>query len=638
MSDLQDDVTNASTDWSAVGPPVPVHGCALVVDHRGAIVATNGAIRRTIGAGRQLLSIVPTDTAGLWQAALTAAARGRATAGLPFDDRGTSAEVHPWRGGAVVYPVAPVPAPDDGPDAEGFGSIVEGLQRGVIEELDRFRDVVAVLDEAIYVYAPIFDEREKIVDLRVVEQNPAAIAQPRSTVTQINTLASEAFRDPELAIAAAREAWHSRRAEPYLLSIPGDDGTTVHYEISTLRAGNLLVQISADRTSERAVVEARERYRRTLESLEQAVVAFTPVWHDGRIVDATIEYVNRTALLLVPSLPQWPTLAAVQNVGPHLIAFVAEVATTGVPRQVLVDNTGGTAYPLLVAELMELAFYPDGDRVIAVATDRTLLQNAERVGRETRALLEQGIASLVEPFLVFEPIFDDDGTIVDAHLAYANEAATTAWTVEVPLGDRLSSHWTPLDIFLTAANEAWTGNTARYRLDTFTEPMPEMLPTVDDVTIVRAAERLVMTSNNRTAEMQALRELAASEVLFRTTADALVQQTHVHRPMFDDHGELVDTLVLYANPAAEAALPEHRPHAGKRGTELFDNFDEFFELLYVEAWRHPDRPASIVVDHLNATDLQLPSTYLEVQARRVGDQIVTVAVDRTIEMRAMREL
>ncbi|MGD9705165.1 MAG: EAL domain-containing protein, partial [Acidimicrobiia bacterium] len=505
------------------------------------------------------------------------------------------------------------------------------------EELDRFRDVVAALDEAIYVYAPMFDDAGEIVDLRVLEQNAAAVAQPGSSVTRPNMLASEGFRVPELAVEAARQAWRTGRAEPYLLAVTCDNSTTLHYEITTLRAGNLLVQVSVDRTPHHEVEQARQRYRRTLESLEQAVVVFHPVWLDDQVVDASIDYFNAMALRLVPTMATWSQLSTLDKVGADLIQYIGDVAISEAPRQVLVENPGNTRYPLLAPEVLELAFYPDGDWVIAVATDRTETRRAERERRAMQALLEQGIAHLVEPFIVLEPVLDGD-VVVDARLTYANNAATDGWAVPMPIGSILSEYWTRFDDFLHGANEAWSGGTARYRIDTFADPLPELLPTVDDVTIVRAAEQLVVTSNNRTAEIQALNELAASEARFRSTADALVQQMHVHQPIFDDAGNFVDTEIVYANPAAEAAIPQSRPHAGKRGTALFFNFTDTFETLYSKAWVHPDAPASVVVDNLDGAIARMPSTYLEVQARRMGDQIVTVAVDRGVEMRAVRAL
>ena len=50
------------------------------------------------------------------------------------------------------------------------------------------------------------------------------------------------------------------------------------------------------------------------------------------------------------------------------------------------------------------------------------LVNTEPERTATRALLEQGIASLVEPFIILEPTLEDT-VVVDARLIYANESA-----------------------------------------------------------------------------------------------------------------------------------------------------------------------------------------------------------------------
>ncbi len=269
-------------------------------------------------------------------------------------------------------------------------------------------------------------------------------------------------------------------------------------------------------------------------------------------------------------------------------------------------------------------------------TDAPLV-NAEQERRATLALLEQGIASLVEPFVILGPMLEDD-VVVDARLIYANEAAHRGWTVQIPAGGMLSDYWTRFGHFLEGANEAWSGGTSTYRIDTFADPLPELLATIDDVTIVRAGERLVVTSNNRTAEIMAVRELEVSESRFHAMADALVQQMHVHQPIFDEVGSFVDTEIVYANPAAEGSIPGPRPHAGQRGSELFANFSTIFGALYHEAWAHPEVAASVVVDNLDGAVERLSSSYLEVQARRIGAQIVTVAVDRSAEMRVVRAL
>jgi diguanylate cyclase (GGDEF)-like protein len=262
---------------------------------------------------------------------------------------------------------------------------------------------------------------------------------------------------------------------------------------------------------------------------------------------------------------------------------------------------------------------------------------ADRERRATLEFLEQGIACLVEPFVILEPVLDDDA-VVDARLSYANQAARRGWSAPIPTGGALSDYWTRFDQFIEGANAAWSGQPSTFRIDTFVAPRPELLPTIEDVTIVRAGERLVVTSKNRTAEIQAVKELEASESRFHATADALVQQMHVHQPIFDDDGRFVDTEIVYANPAAEASLPLSRPHAGKRGTELFPNFSTIFVALYAEAWANPEVAASVVVDNLEGVVPRLSSSYLEVQARRIGAQIVTVAVDRSEEMRVVRAL
>jgi diguanylate cyclase (GGDEF)-like protein len=745
VSDTTYSISNAAA-WSAVGPPLPSRVPAAVLDRHGVVIATNGALPAGIVVGSAMTEAVAAERRRAWRAALEAAASGRATGRFVLDRRGTAVEIHPWRGGAIIYVAGdsgdaePRVAISAAPDEPLLRSIVEALsasvvvlrpernpagcivnarvlhqnaaaavrwgalpagalfttderERGLlvavlerawngepqrnapttvkdaqspvhvadvewrrvddvvllvgadrttdrdrIEEIDRFRDVVAALDEAIYVYAPIFDEDGEIVDLCVLEQNPAAVAQPRSSVTHPYMLASEGFRDPELAIDAARAAWRAGRAEPYLLRIADFDGPPIYYEISTLRAGDLLVQVSANRSASYAVQEAAERYRRTLESLDQAVVVFAPIWRDGVVVDATIEYTNATALAVAPAIARWTTLSAAGPTAQSVLRVITSVAMTGVPRQVLIENPGRSRVPIIVPELLSVACSPDGDRVIAVATDRTELQRAEHERRATQALLEEGVAHLVEPFLVLQPILDDAGEIIDASLVYANSAAAKAWVHEFPIGDRLTEHWSRVGQFVVAARAAWSGQAARYRIDTFAEPLPELVPTVHDVTVVRAGDLFVLTSNDRTAELMATRELEASEARFRSTADALVQQMHVHEPVFDEHGRFYDTEIVYANPAAQEAIPRGRAHAGMRGSELFSKFNEVFDALYGESWLHPGAAASVVVDNLGGNDPAMPTTYLEVQARRIGEQIVTVAVDRTVEMRAVRAL
>ena len=130
----------------------------------------------------------------------------------------------------------------------------------------------------------------------------------------------------------------------------------------------------------------------------------------------------------------------------------------------------------------------------------------------------------------------------------------------------------------------------------------------------------------------------AASAQFRTVVDMIAQPLHVHAPVFDDSGRIVDTTILFANRMAETLDPDALPHVGRRSSEVFAEGVNPIDL-YQSAWSNPDGAMeSLTFDNLDGHAISRPPMYLEIQARRMGDKILSVGLDRTELERSHREL
>ncbi|CAB4362971.1 MAG: hypothetical protein F2681_03790 [Actinobacteria bacterium] len=152
-----------------------------------------------------------------------------------------------------------------------------------------------MLQQAVHLYDPVFEDG-RIVDLIIVYLNRAAMSVPLAADITVGALATHVFVEPGRALDAAEIAWKGGTPAPYTITRAGHldhAAVLVHYDVTTAREGDHILQISNDRTLE---------YR--LDAFEAAAAARTAtlerVSHDLRNpLNAVVNYLH--LLRLIPA-------------------------------------------------------------------------------------------------------------------------------------------------------------------------------------------------------------------------------------------------------------------------------------------------------------------------------------------------
>jgi signal transduction histidine kinase len=159
------------------------------------------------------------------------------------------------------------------------------------------------LEQAVYLYRPIFDERgEDIVDLEIVTVNEAARHVLFSEHIVEGVRCSDVFVDMHEALTAANAAWQGERPPSYRIVRRGElDGQplVMHYEVATMRVGGYVVQVSIDHTIVDQLASADARFRGMAEASIDGLVLLTPE-PDG--AEFVVSYANPAALAAEPDL------------------------------------------------------------------------------------------------------------------------------------------------------------------------------------------------------------------------------------------------------------------------------------------------------------------------------------------------
>jgi signal transduction histidine kinase/PAS domain-containing protein len=184
--------------------------------------------------------------------------------------------------------------PDDG-QVQAIAVMGEGGTRLLIDS--------EALEQAVYLYRPIFDERgEEIVDLEIVMVNTAARHVLFSEHIVEGVRCSDVFVDMHEALTAANSAWHGERPTPYRIIRRGElDGQplVMHYEVATMRVAGYIVQVSIDHTIVEQLASADARFRLMAEASIDGLMLLTPE-PDG--VEFVVSYANPAALAAEPDL------------------------------------------------------------------------------------------------------------------------------------------------------------------------------------------------------------------------------------------------------------------------------------------------------------------------------------------------
>ncbi len=304
-------------------------------------------------------------------------------------------------------------------DGVSYGRDVVGRLLGS-EELERadvlFRATVENLHQAIYLYQPIWEEA-RIVDLEIVYCNQAALALPFTEPIVKGALASNVFKDPEIAMREAEQVWRDGSATPYSIERSGlIDGAerTIRYEIHTVRVGDHILQTSTDHTIADELTRSEARQRLILEALTEGVTLLTPLFDDGQIIGTRELYSNAAA-------KQFRARGIFDGANRHELTKQLATRTweSRLPAMTFVDSTeygkSGGAETHTEVEAVRV-----GDAVVQVVRDRSRELRIERAMASTQARFARTVGMLAHGIGVWVPIRHEKGQVEDFILDYAN--------------------------------------------------------------------------------------------------------------------------------------------------------------------------------------------------------------------------
>ncbi len=363
--------------------------------------------------------------------------------------------------------------------------------------------------------------------------------------------------------------------------------------------------------------------RAALDHLPVAVMVIRPWQDNGELsTGATVEYVNPRASALLNA-----------TVGSKMLAddIRFEVARQLMRRAWVTQGPVAEAVDLesLSGRLLYLNVTLErlGDLLMITLLDRTdelaASREAERSHQRRRELFQH----LTQPVLVCSPVFID-GAVAELVVIDANRVALEQNPELSPgRGVVANGSFVAPELALDAATKAWSGGVHRYEV-VRGHALGAAGTRLHEVETFRLGDDIVQVGLDRTGE-QELRELADQ---LQMTVDLMAQPMHLHTPLFDETGQLVDTRVEFANSVAELLDPRPEPHRGRKSSEIWPSDPEVNLVLdlYRAAWFDPRGDVhELVVDNLVQPLPGRVVALLEIQARRVGNHLLTVAIDRT---------
>ena len=297
-----------------------------------------------------------------------------------------------------------------------------------------------------------------------------------------------------------------------------------------------------------------------LEELPYALVVFAPVRDEaGVLVDVAFEYHNSQAAQLLSYSSD--RLAGVllsdlrsPRANPGVIGLCDRVLAT---RETMID-----VIPTRVG-LIRLVACAIGDRVVVIARDIQGDATDEAIDQLRRAL-----ESTTDNLVILAPIRDERGDITDFRCTYVEDR----WLRSIGINtDRL-------DLPLRAAMPGYPEGL----IDGYRQVLETGAPFETEwslhlgrrgthtvhVVATRYQNGVIVASRDTTAETNARLELARSEERFRSTVEAMTESVVMLQAVRDEHREIVDFDVTFANAAAEHIV--ERPASEVVGRRLLE--------------------------------------------------------------------
>ena len=419
------------------------------------------------------------------------------------------------------------------------------------------------LQQAVYLYRPIFDEHDRIVDLEIAMLNEAAKRVPLAGHIVAGVRVSEVFVDLHEALDAANEAWRGGRPHGYRIERRGfHEGRplVVRYDIATMRAGGYIVQVSADRTVLEQLATADTRFRLMAEASVDGLMLLEPEPDGDGFV---LAYANPRALIAEPSL----------RVGEPLPHDIMEVARDAVQELQGVASVRRYLQREVLARRVsiEATFIEVGDGQVMMTVRELTSREAARaeLERSDRVLRAIG-AGAFGTIAVYEPRFSGRELVEMALLWSASGHGHGAGSLP------------PLDA-TSVLSEGELLRMARGMLESDTTKRSGWVPVPAadgdersvEFTLVLSGDRFVLEFVERTEE------LAARTALAMVTATADAQRSFLSRVSHELRSPL-NVIHGYSQLLGRLHLPEpatgHVAHIERGVTRMVQIVDDLLLL------------------------------------------------------------
>ena len=238
-------------------------------------------------------------------------------------------------------------------------------------------------------------------------------------------------------------------------------------------------------------------------------------------------------------------------------------------------------------------------------------------------------------------MFDDTGELIDARVLYLNPTSHSYSVAPAPAGMLASSRFHRFEQSLAVMRDVWrTGRVGHHRVDNTDRAADSDLHVlVFDVTYYRTGGLLVGVAVDRTPAVEAAHALAMADERFAATIEAIDEELAVFAPVFDPgDGELVDLRILYGNQSWHRGRDHSVPaEAHLMVSDYYVDADDFL-VVARRAWFTGERQDYVLSNPGRTRFPVMKREHIEFSVLRVGDEIVSVGLDRSAEQATLRRL
>ena len=453
--------------------------------------------------------------------------------------------------------------PSTHPDGRRSGPPGSRAARDGITGDPRFRAALETMLDSVVMTTAVRSDDGQIVDFVVNYINPVAEIGQRPAEEIVGRRFLDVWPSITDSPIWAMYLHLMETGEPIILDnftyrdVIGGRAVTAAFDIRATRLGDGFLQNFRDVTdryrAQQDLAASEKRFRTAVNALMDPFFILGPV-RDGRgkIADLEYLYVNQAAERLyqmpwqdIVGRRQAELFSSVRDLG--ISDACVEAIETGTPARIDVpyfDQHG-------VAGSFELAVTPADEGLIVTARDVSEARRAQEALEASENRFRTAADALMDPFFIFGPVRDGQGTIVDLEYRYVNQAALQLY--QMPLQDIIGHRL--LELFPSGReNGIW---------DTYLEPIETGVPARADlpffhdhgvqgrfeVSLTPGGEGLIISARDVSEARQAQDALQASEERFRTSVEALQDGFAIFSAVRDSAGAVTDFRYEYINEA-----------------------------------------------------------------------------------------